>query len=129
MQKLLTGGIDKVKEETDPFTGSFISRTPAALVLFRLLMHISDELNKNRAEAEKYEYIEKLVSSASVRLAAAFKLFKDREKLKAEFETEKKGWKLYYDIIDFIEAEISAESDFAEKIKKEAGEIFEKCML
>ena len=69
--EIVEGSIDKVKEETDPFTGSFISRIPAALVLFKLLMHISDELKKDKPEKDKYKYIEKLLSSAALRLTAA----------------------------------------------------------
>ena len=126
---IIEGSIDSVKEETDPFTGSFISRIPSALVLFKLLMHINGELDKDKSEPEKYAYVEKLVSSAAHRLTAAFNLFKNSEKLKPEFEKEKEGWNLFYDILDFIESENAAESDFAEQIKKAAEKIFGTCRL
>ncbi len=121
---IVDGDFDKVKEETDPFTGSFISRTPAALVLFKLLIHISDELEKDKQEQEQYIYIEKLISSAAERLSDAFSLFKNSNKLKEGFEAEKNGWNLYYDILDIIEEMQDTDAVFLEKLRKNSAENF-----
>ena len=126
---IVEGDFDSIKEETDPFTGSFISRIPVSLVLFKLLMHISDELKKDKPEEEKKAYLENLVNSAAERLTSALKLFRNREKLAARYEDEKKGWDFYYDILDCIEKEISDESVFAETLKADAGKIFTCCKL
>ncbi len=126
---IVEGDFDSIKEETDPFTGSFISRIPVSLVLFKLLMHISDELKKDKPEEEKKAYLENLVNSAAERLTSALKLFRNREKLAARYEAEKKGWDLYYDILDSIEKEISDRSVFAETLKADARKIFTCCRL
>ena len=126
---IVEGDFDKVKEEADPFTGSFISRTPSALVLFKLLMHINDELAKDKPEQEKYKYLEQLISSAAERLSSAFSFFKNRKKLEEEFKAEKKGWELYYDILDIIEEMQERDIFFLEKLKKDSAEIFENCRL
>ncbi len=126
---IVGGNIDMVKEETDPFTGSFISRIPSALVLFRLLLHVSDELKKDKPAAEKHACLEKLIFSASERLSAAFDFFKNRTELASVYEREKEGWELYYDILDSVETELVKRSSFADSLKKEADKIFERCRL
>ncbi len=124
---IVEGGTASIKEETDPFTGSFISKIPCALVLFKLLMHISDELEKDKEEEEKHKYIENLVQLATERLNPAFDFFKDREKLAKQFKAEKKGWNIYYDILDYMEE--SGKSEFSKQIKKEAEKIFSSCKM
>lgn len=126
---IVEGNIDQVKDETDPFTGSFISRIPAALVLFKLLLHIYDELKKDIPAKEKEIYLEKLISSAAERLGQAFNFFKDRERLKNQFEKEKAGWDLYYNTIEFIEKEINEKSEFADFLKSDSEKIFKRCRL
>ena len=124
------GGVDEFKEETDPFTGSFISRIPATLMLFKLLLHIQDKLeNSNTKPPGNDDYIESLITAASERLTSALELFKNREKLSEKFENERNGWDCYYDIIDYIEKQTTEKNSFSEQLLKESEKIFQSCKI
>ena len=125
---ILEGGKKGVKGETDPFTGSFISRIPYTLVFFKLLLHINEKLEET-PPAFSEEYIENLIKTAADRISAAIDFFSDKEGLKTAYLSEKEGWNTFYDIIDYLEKETGDKTDRGIIFTEKGLEIMRSCKI
>ncbi|MCP5515405.1 MAG: hypothetical protein H7A26_08075 [Spirochaetales bacterium] len=94
----LPGGRDSVKERIDPFTGSFVSYLPVTTAVLRMLFKSEEML-----ESGKNKEAQQFIISAAQRLKNAV-LFTETE-FEKQLEWERKGWNLYYDILEKLEKE------------------------
>jgi hypothetical protein len=84
-----------VKKIFDPFTGSFISRIPATVAHMRFGLKAAS-LFKDERNDEGIEFI----TSGSKRLTEALEFVDGQNSsLRRQYEKERLGWNLYYDIL------------------------------
>ena len=122
--ELLEGGAEAVKEETDPFTGCFITPVPATMALIRLSLKILGP--EGGSERERTELLE----LASRRLAGWLNNYDDtRRNIEKEFLKEQKAWSSFYNAVDILERDINAGKEEALNAVKEFQEIIEECRI
>ncbi|MDJ0753462.1 MAG: hypothetical protein QNJ45_08085 [Ardenticatenaceae bacterium] len=92
------GDVTAIKAAVDPFTGGFISRIPITVTLLRFCLKAHEQLGQdNPAIGEAF------LKEGAVRLAAALKFVQgDPSPMRQQFEQEKEGWDLYFDILEEI---------------------------
>lgn len=111
--------VEYIKREVDPFTGCFISRLPMTIVHLRFAMDVASSFHagKEREAAELAEMgikrIWEMVKNSTSRTGG----IKDR------FERERRGWNLYYDILDRVEQGLGSSDGFALNLKEKAQHI------
>lgn len=89
------GSIDEIKATANPFTGCFITPIPATVVLLRFCMKAAGFFLANEpAKADE------LVQAGYPRLARAMAFA--QEGLGRQYERERKGWNLFYDLVDSV---------------------------
>lgn len=91
---ILEGGIEKAKDQLDPFTGAFIHRAPWVNILLRLMFHHLDLIEKDPESALILE------NEAAKRLKP---LFRELEELPLQVKDEKEGWDIYYNSIEKLD--------------------------
>lgn len=106
-----TGGIKEVKDETGPFTGSFITDIPVSLTSLRLSLKAATFFEKGEV-SQAHE----LLCTGSQRMNNTLDFLLSGE-MKTRLNRERTAWDLYYDILNGL-MEQSGNKDF--------GEIFEK---
>jgi hypothetical protein len=117
-----------IKDLLDPFTGCFISRIPVTVVYLRLALRAASLLSTGlREDAE--DGLE-LVRLASRNLPAMIeKTASEPEPLLTEYQREKKGWDMYYDVLDELEKALDEDDPFAVEMMERAREIISRCRL
>lgn len=90
---------DKIKAAFDPFTGCFISRLPVTVVLLRLCITLAGIFEKGEHDAAAA-----LTQMAQHRLNDL--IFESD--IASRYAYERSIWKIYYDVLDRIEAETDA---------------------
>lgn len=91
-------GRERVKALADPFTGCFISRLPATVVLLRFALRLAHafERGDERLAGE-------LASMGAERIAAALDFTADGPRLASRVAAERHAWNAYYDALDTLE--------------------------
>ena len=99
---------DRVKDALDPFTGCFISGVPITVVYLRFALKTAHLFAANEPTALRFfnEGIKRLSGIMDRRERA-------NNPLSAIYEDEKRGWDLYYDIMEIMEKKISSGDPFA----------------
>ncbi|MBF0431159.1 MAG: hypothetical protein HQK83_07780 [Fibrobacteria bacterium] len=112
----------KTKEITNPFTGSFITSIPKTLIYLRFASSLAENFMISPDKASL------LFETGIDRLSS---LFKDvtSVSLKQQYESEKSGWDLYYDILNAIEVALEKEDGFALDLKHKAKNVFDKSLI
>ncbi len=88
---VLPGGRESVKEEIDPFTGSFVTPLPVTLAFLRLIL-TSIHLFRQGDEDAGGEHLEE----GAPRIKRALDYLEKQENLKKVYERESGAWDLYY---------------------------------
>ncbi|MEA1911185.1 MAG: hypothetical protein U9N32_05855 [Spirochaetota bacterium] len=97
--EILTDNISDIKKTIDPFTGCFVSKIPVTTVLLRFCMKAVDlfEQGDNQLASDfmlqSFERLERSIDFA----------YGDENLLQKAYGNDRKGWDLYYDILDGIE--------------------------
>ena len=125
MTPLLSGDETEIKNLTDPFTGSFISRIPITVVYLRFALKAASLF----ASGNELAGVE-LVTSGAKRLSEAMgEREQNREELRKQYERERAGWNLYYDTLEMIERALRDGDDFALNLRKKSRKIIQDCAL
>ena len=121
--KMLPWSVNRIKSELNPFTGCFITNLPYTIIYLQFVLFISSLYN-----TENEENINKANSLIKV---GAPRLFDLVEKIESEnnillqkYIDERKGWHLFYDILDIAESQIKAHDRWMLDIKNKAKRIF-----
>jgi len=115
----------KLKENLYPFTGCFISRIPITVVYLRLALKAASffAMGKDKEGLE-------LINIGAGRITKAVNLIQGSPKLlKQQYEKERIGWNLYYDVLSRVENALSNEDAFALDLRRKAEKMIEQCWL
>ena len=123
--RILSDDETEIKNLTDPFTGSFISRIPVTVVYLRFALKAASLF----ASGNEIAGVE-LVTSGAKRLSEAMGgREQNREGLRKRYERERAGWNLYYDTLEMIEKALRDGDDFALNLRKKSRKIMQDCAL
>jgi hypothetical protein len=108
--------VEFIKREVDPFTGCFISRLPMTIVYLRFAMDVASLFHRGK-EREAME-LEKMgikrIGDMVQEITEQKNMFRNR------FEREKRGWNLYYDILDRVEQGLEKGDSLALDLQRKA---------
>ncbi len=123
--RLLTDDLEQLKEILNPFTGCFISRIPITVCMLRFALKGADFFEKGNNELGQ-----RFLTENVWRLDRAIEFIQGRNsKFKQQLEFERKGWKLYYDILGTIEKQKSRETLFIKEIFNKARHLTDACKI
>ncbi len=94
LSRIIDGGGGLVKQEVDPFTGSYIQDAPALHVMIRFILHA-----ETIAQEEGHEASREFLERGSVRIIHILELF-DSKGVEEQFRREKRAWDLFYDLME-----------------------------
>lgn len=122
--RALDGDVTAVKARIDPFTGGFVSLIPSTLVWLRFGLKAA-ALFAAGQEQSGFEF----VTMGSRRLDEAMAFAGPDGMLAAQYERERQGWDLFYQILDTIEAGLAREDPFALELRGRARALLEGCLV
>jgi len=121
---LLPGGIEKTKEETYPFTGSYISKYPFTLAYMRFtfkLLEIYEEGYSERAD--------NMMELGETRLQPLIHSLCKKNILEDEYFDEKKQWNLFYDEVEKLISLVHLEDTIGFDKRKRLEDVLNSCRL
>ena len=119
---------EDVKDTIDPFTGCFVSKIPVTVVYLRFALKTALFFRDNTKNGNKEGY--DFLQIGSKRLYEAVHNMSDpAESLIEKFQAEKKGWKLFYDILEITGEKLEQKDKFALELKKKAEALVRGCRI
>jgi len=119
--RVLNKDIYKIKEKFDPFTGCFISPIPITHVYLRMCLKSISLFNDNNSKDGA-----ELIRTGVKRLSRALNY---KSNIKTIFETESKGWKLFYYILIQLKNAIKENDPFALNLRNNAVRLIKNCQI
>lgn len=117
--------LKNIKQELDPFTGSFISQIPTTVVMLRFLLK-GLEMTQNNQAAQQEEFLQTGVR----RIEAALNFTQGKPShLEKQIVQEKKAWSIYYQVLKKLQQKIKAKDPFALELKASAVSLVDKTKL
>jgi hypothetical protein len=107
----LPWGVERTKEEIDPFTGCFVSHVPLSVILLRLLL-MCVAMHSDRSESDTS--IDTVLDLADRKLSPLIAARGD-ETVPARYKRERGAWNEYYDALERAEARGGA--DLANRVQ------------
>ncbi len=123
--KAISDDIGSLKEIVNPFTGCFISRIPVTVCMLRFAVKGASfyEEGKNdlghRFFTENANRIEKAIIFSGG----------DNSRLKEQEKTERRGWNLFYDVLEKMESLIEKQDPSAINAMDKAKKIIDNCRI
>ena len=107
--------VERIKEALDPFTGAFISRIPITIVYLRFALKAARLFADDPREGLRYfnEGVRRLAGMVEKRGSGGAS-FAER------YAREKRGWGLYYDVVQALEERCAAGDAFALRLREKA---------
>jgi hypothetical protein len=120
--KMLPWSFKRIKSELNPFTGCFITNLPFTIVYLRFVLFISSLYNtENKQSINKAN---NLIKDGAPRLLDLIEKIESEDNiLLQKYINERKGWHLFYDILDIAETQINANDEWMVDIKSKAEKI------
>ncbi|HDH50775.1 MAG TPA: hypothetical protein ENH31_05095 [Nitrospirae bacterium] len=119
---------EDIKKTIGPFTGCFVSKIPLTVVYLRFALKIASFFDNETQEHRSQGF--ELLKTGSKRLHETIKkLVEAPDLLNEQFHKEKKGWKLFYDILDTVEKKLGQNDKFALDLKKKAEALVRGCRI
>jgi len=113
----------ELKETLDPFTGCFISKIPQTVMHLRFALKAAALFRDNQTQKGL-----ELVRSGAQRLAEALEFVQgENSALGTQYESERRGWNLYYDILEALEEALEKKDPFAIALQQKARAIVREC--
>jgi len=119
--EIIQKNYDRLKAYIDPFTGSFVSNIPITIVYLSLVLKTLSLLKDNNSE----QAIE-LLKNGAMRIPKAIKYI---NQIESTFKEEKRGWNLYYDVLEILKTKLEQNDDKAKAFQKTAQEIIKNCKV
>jgi len=114
-----------LKEILDPFTGCFISAIPEIVVYLRFALKAATLFRDNQTSKGL-----ELIKSGAQRISKALEFVRgESSALGRQYERERHGWNLYYDILDAVEEALAKKDPIAVEFRKKAQEIIQECAV
>ncbi|UCH81999.1 MAG: hypothetical protein JSW20_05070 [Nitrospiraceae bacterium] len=126
--RALPWSADEIKKEVDPFTGCFISKIPLTVVYLRFALKtaslIADSSGVSARKGKEF------MKSGCKRIGDTISyLTQDPNPLIDLYKRGKKGWDMFYDILDIIEGGLADGDAFTFELKKKAFSVVESCKV
>ena len=113
----------ELKETLDPFTGCFISKIPQTVIHLRFALKAAALFRDNQTQKGL-----ELVRSGAQRLSEALEFVQGEDSaLTTQYERERRGWNLYYDILEALEEALEKTDPFAIALQQKARAIVREC--
>jgi hypothetical protein len=123
--KVLTDNVAEIKAVLDPFTGCFISTIPITVACLRFSLKAAALFSSGQNQ----EGLD-LITTGSQRISNTLQFISgDNSSLKRQYQKERNGWHMYYDILDALETADKKQDSFAASIKQKAKAIFRQCAV
>ena len=114
-----------LKEILDPFTGCFISELSQTVVFLRFALKAA-ALFRDSQTPKGLE----LVKSGAERISKALEFVQGASSaLHHQYKRERRGWNLYYDILEAVEQALQRKDPFALELQKKAQAIIQECKI
>ena len=114
-----------LKEILDPFTGCFISKIPETVVTLRFALKAAMLFRDNQIQKGL-----ELVKSGTKRISRASEFARgDGSALRLQYQKERHGWNLYYDILDAVEKALTKKDPFALELREKALSVIQECAV
>ncbi len=122
---VLSAGKTGLKEILDPFTGCFISKIPATVTLLRFSLKAASLFGENQMEKGL-----ELVTIGTQQISKAFEFIGgENSALKQQYDSERRGWDVYYDTLDAVEQALANKDPFALELQQKAKAIVRECAV
>jgi len=126
--RALPWAVRRTKDLVDPFTGCFVSSIPFTVVFLRLALKVASCFASNDAERCRQGY--DLLNMGSQRLHEIIQFVRRKPNPLAErYLEEKRGWDIYYDILERAEKGLRAGDSFSVGLKKKAKLLVRDCKI
>ncbi len=124
----LPGGKSAVKERLDPFAGSFVSRMPVTLAVFRLLLKVESLYLEGQRGAVGSFFRDGM---DRLKKAVAFTRLdtEGRSALRLQLEEERRGWSLFYRCLRGFAAPAEIDGPTRKRLALTGSEMLQKCRL
>ena len=123
--RALPWSLEKIKEMVDPFTGCFITPISFTIVYLRFTFKVLSLI-----ESGAYEQAEEFMKLGAKRLLPWVRFLSVEDNpLQEQFFKERRGWNLYYDILDKTEKAFADNDPHIELLKRRADEIICSCFM
>jgi hypothetical protein len=123
--RVLAGDIGGLKKALDPFTGCFISRIPVTVVFLRFALKAAGFF----AAGEEEQGTDFIRMGAERIMKAIEFVTGPASTLERQYEEERLGWDLYYDVLSALEHALQREDPFARALKDKARDIIRDCAV
>jgi hypothetical protein len=115
----------ELKETLDPFTGCFISMLPQTVMHLRFALKAAALFRDNKTQKGL-----ELVRSGAQRISKALEFVQgENSALRTQYEKERRGWNLYYDILEALEEALAKKDPFAIALQQKARAIVQECAV
>ncbi len=114
----------EIKDLLDPFTGCFVSRLPVTVTLLRFALRLARFFDAGETAAGRDFAI-----FGSRRIDEAIRRTADRDGLRDAIARERRGWNLFYDALDALEAGIARGDPAALALRRRGREIVAGCRV
>ncbi|MEF9437443.1 MAG: hypothetical protein L0922_01335, partial [Candidatus Mariimomonas ferrooxydans] len=122
--RVLPWSFNEIKDTIDPFTGCFVSKIPVTVVYLRFALKTASFF------AEKNQKGVDFMQSGTSRIQETIqKLAGELNPLVEQFQKEKQGWDMFYDILDIVEEKLKKGDAFASELQKQARNMVKKCKI
>ncbi len=119
---------EEIKRLIDPFTGCFVSRIPITVVYLRLGLKVLAAFAQDDPEKQREGL--KVTTLAAERLETLMQtLAQTPNPLMTRYWDEKRGWDIFYDVLDSIEEGLAQGDAFAASLQKRAREKVSGCLV
>lgn len=120
--KVIDDDLMHTKSLLDPFTGCFISRIPITVVYLRFALKVfAMSLQDQKDEVESF------IKNGSVRIQKTIEFINDD--LEKVFHHEKKGWDLYYQILEICQKAMKKNDPFLLDLSVKVKSLIEECKI
>jgi hypothetical protein len=125
LPEVIPGGRKGLKGIMDPYTGCFISHIPLTLVYLRLALKATSLAHEGESA-----WANELIRSGAKRLSAAIEFCSGKgNRLKGQYERERKAWQLFYDTMSALDDSVRARNPLGLELRKKAMDIVNRCMV
>jgi hypothetical protein len=115
----------EIKTITQPFTGGFISQLPVTVALLRFSLKVASLFQSGKTD-EAVEFI----TTGVPQLQAALQFTQGNpSQLQRAYAQERRGWQLFYQALDAVEAGLQQQEPWALEVQAAAQKIVANCQV